>query len=108
MDTIESKLEVDIQCGRCNRKDILHVNLYKNQVAIGQEWICPNCGTKKVLTIKRKEKEEVKETEERVVTRYRYDKDGKRIEEGSEKKEPNEKFIIKAPKKESKEEFREV
>lgn len=97
---IESKIEANIKCGRCSKQDIISVDLYQHQDSVTKEWVCPICSTKKILTIRRKKNEETKEHDEKIVTKYRYDRDGKRIEEGSVLKETNEKFAIRYPKKE--------
>lgn len=93
--------EVNTRCVRCGEKSVLNAVLDKNQAAVNVEWVCPNCGAKRVITISRAEAKESVEKDSKTVKHYKI-VDGNRVEiddEGNEKFKPSTQFKITSPKK---------
>lgn len=76
---MDSVIEIDITCAKCNYKDKVRVNLIRNASSAQSEWKCPKCGAKRTTLVRRSEVEEKQDVNPVKERRFLH-KDGKRYE----------------------------
>ena len=74
-----SIVEIKVKCGRCGNSAILRAVLGKYETSQEVFWVCDRCGAKKTAIVKKTEKEQEKEEERDTKTRYRIDRQGRKI-----------------------------
>lgn len=76
---MDSIIDVKIKCGVCSCSTLKTVVMKQTEGSKEIFWICPDCGTRKTVIIRKKEPETDKERINDEPSKYRIDKLGRKI-----------------------------